>query len=309
MNAAETLVSEKQAKQSLDYSLKIDLIESDKLSPAEFQSKYLLSQKPVIIRGLLKNEPAYTKWTMDYFKKTLGHETVGYFGKAKDKVDRSYKKPHDFIQFGDYLDEIAAGPSDKRLFLFDIFKIDPELKKDFEFPKLTNLFLKNFRFTFFGGKGSVVRIHQDIDMSNVFLTQFHGRKRVILFAPKYSELLYRFPLNTHTPIDIAKPDFEKFPGLKYVKGYECIIEEGDTLFMPSGYWHYIEYVDGGFAMALRSLSPYYSMRFKGFLNVAIKTHIDEFLLAILGKAWFNWKQKKAFQRAEIAIKKAKLKFK
>lgn len=36
---------------------------------------------------------------------------------------------------------------------------------------------------------------------------------------------------------------------------EVILEHGDTLFMPAGYWHHMEYLDSGFAMSLRALQP------------------------------------------------------
>jgi hypothetical protein len=31
-----------------------------------------------------------------------------------------------------------------------------------------------------------------------------------------------------------------------------ILEHGDTLFMPAGYWHHMEYIEAGFAMSLRA---------------------------------------------------------
>jgi len=40
-----------------------------------------------------------------------------------------------FMKFGDYLDEIRKGPSELRLFLFNIFKYAPQLKHDFVWPE------------------------------------------------------------------------------------------------------------------------------------------------------------------------------
>ena len=97
------------------------------------------------------------------------------------------------MKFGDYLEKITSGPCDLRLFLFNIFKHKPELRNDFGWPSFTRFYLKKVPFMFFGGGGSVVRIHQDMDWSNVFLTQLYGRKKVILFHPRYSKILYRYP--------------------------------------------------------------------------------------------------------------------
>ncbi len=53
----------------------------------------------------------------------------------------------------------------------------------------------------------------------------------------------------------ASPDYEKFPALKLAEGFDFILEPGDTLFMPAGYWHHMEYLDSGFAMSLRAMHP------------------------------------------------------
>jgi ribosomal protein L16 Arg81 hydroxylase len=151
---------------------------------------------------------------------------------------------------------------------------------------------------FFGGDGSITRAHQDMDMSCVFLTQFEGKKRVVLIDPKYSTLLYKFPFNVHTGVDFDKPDFEKYPGLKYVSGYEVTLEFGDTLFMPSGWWHHIEYIGSGFSMSLRCLSPRVKDRIQGGLNVGVRTHFDELMRKVMGDTWFRYKERKAFERAE-----------
>jgi ribosomal protein L16 Arg81 hydroxylase len=156
---------------------------------------------------------------------------------------------------------------------------------------------------FFGGQGSVARMHQDIDMSNVFLTQFQGKRRVVLFSPDYSKLLYRYPLNVHTGVNVVKPDYERYPGLQYVKGFECEIKHGDTLFMPGEYWHYIEYTEGGFGMSLRSLNPHMSKRVKGLMNITLRQGTDWTMRKALGKRWFEIKQQMADRRANAIIRK------
>lgn len=289
----------------LDISTQVPRVKASELTRKEFEERFLFPQKPVILEGLLADQPCFTKWSYDFFKKEMGDVKVGIFDVKKGAADRSYKAPDDYMPFGEYLDILQGGPSPIRLFLFDIFKYNPSLKKDVSFPKITGKWNKRFMFTFFGGEGSVARNHQDMDMANVFLTQFEGERHVILFDPKYSELLYRYPFNVHSAIDVDKPDFETYPGLKYVKGYQTKLYRGDTLFMPSGFWHHIRYEKGGYGMALRSWSPNLKLRFKGLLNVAILTHLDEIFLKISPKGWYNWKKKTAVKRANKAIERAK----
>lgn len=274
------------------------------IAPATFKKKYLHTQTPVVVRGLWNEFPALKKWTISYFKETLGDIDVGIFGEGTP--DKSFKKPDGYMKFSNYLNQVDSGKSSNlKLFLFDIFKHKKDLKKDFGYPPLTKLYLKRFPFMFFGCKDTVVRIHQDMDWSNVFLTQLHGRKLVILFPPEYSDLLYRYPYNVHSSVNIENPDYSQYPGLKYVKGLRCILEPGDTLFIPSGYWHYIRYIDGGYAINQRSLSPFFRNWLKGFWHVFILSNFDELMLKIQKNKWFKYKKTLSEERATKRINRIK----
>jgi hypothetical protein len=146
-------------------------------------------------------------------------------------------------------------------------------------------------------------MHQDIDMSNVFLTQFHGLKRVVLFPPDQSDLLYRLPFNVHSIADIDHPDYDQFPGLKYAKGMSTLIEHGDTIFMPSGYWHHIEYVTGGFGLALRTMANTIPTLSKGIWHLSALRITDNIMRKINDKKWFEYKRNLAMQKAEKAMEK------
>jgi hypothetical protein len=104
-------------------------------------------------------------------------------------------------------------------------------------------------------------------------------------------------------VNVVKPDYERYPGLQYVKGFECEIKHGDTLFMPGEYWHYIEYTEGGFGMSLRSLNPHMSKRVKGLMNITLRQGTDWTMRKALGKRWFEIKQQMADRRANAIIRK------
>ncbi|MFX5522434.1 cupin-like domain-containing protein, partial [Acinetobacter baumannii] len=75
----------------------------------------------------------------------------------------------------------------------------------------------------------------------------------------------------------GKPDYNAFPALKKANGYEVILEPGDTLFMPAGYWHHMEYIDSGFAMSLRALQSSVSGKLHGVWNLFGMRTIDTIL--------------------------------
>jgi len=288
----------------MDLTLNIDTIE--RISRKEFDRNYFYPQKPVVIRGITDDQPAGKKWTIKWFKENHGDIIVDLVDSTVVKYTKTaVTKPDLRMRFADYLDILASNkPTDYRIFLFNIFKVVPELKNDFKCPEIFESVLKDMGFVFFGGINTVTRMHQDIDMSNVLLTQFDGKKRVVLFSPDQSALLYRLPFNTFGLVDVDNPDYEKFPGLKYVKGYDVNLERGDAIFMPSGYWHHIVYTTSGFGVSFRRPGTLDKV-LKGGANLGVFMPIDKLLDKTLGNRWYTYKQKIAFSRASKTLQRIK----
>ena len=231
----------------------IDVVED--ITQEEFRKKYLIPRKPVVIRNMAKNWPAYQKWTMEYMKETVGDVEVPLYDSSKADPAAPINASAAKMKFGDYIDLIQREPTDLRIFLFDPIKSAPKLLEDYLSPKeLMGGFLDKYPNMFFGGKGSVTFLHYDIDMAHIFHTHFNGRKHILLFDYKWKDRLYKIPYATYAleDYDISNPDFEKFPALDGVEGIECFLEHGDTLFMPTGWWHWMKYLDGSFSISLRA---------------------------------------------------------
>lgn len=269
----------------------------DAISREDFQERYVKPRKPLVIKSLTKNWPARTKWTYDYFKSLAGDKVVPVYDNSIPTADSAVNKPDGHMKFGEYLDRIAGGPTDLRIFLFNIFDHIPGLIEDFTyFDELCGGFLKKYPMMFFGGAGSKVFLHFDMDMSHVFITQFKGRKRVILFDNEYSDALYKMPFMVQSYIDPEKPDFEQYPALRNVSGYETILKDGETLFMPSGIWHYMNYLEGGFALSLRSMDTPVTTKIKGLYNLFVMRKIDDFMKGNFTRRWYKYKNETALRR-------------
>jgi hypothetical protein len=67
--------------------------------------------------------------------------------------------------------------------------------------------------------------------------------------------------------------------------------------MPSGYWHYIEYMDGGYSISLRA-NDSYVRRVRGLLNIARHYVVDRGMNKIMGENWRRMKAEMARRRAE-----------
>ncbi|UKB83935.1 cupin-like domain-containing protein [Chryseobacterium sp. MEBOG06] len=282
----------------------IDVV--DDISKEEFYEKYLKPRRPVVIKNMAKNWPAYQKWTMEYMKEVVGEVEVPLYDSSKADPSAPINSSAAKMKFADYIDLIQREPTDLRIFLFDPIKYAPKLLEDYISPKkLMGGFLDKYPNMFFGGKGSVTFLHFDIDMAHIFHTHFNGRKHILLFDYKWKERLYQIPYATYAleDYDIENPDFTKFPALDGVEGIECFLEHGDTLFMPTGWWHWMKYLDGSFSISLRAWDKSWAVKAHSLWNLTVQRKFDDIMKSNFKKKYMDWKEKLAFRRAEIALKR------
>jgi len=282
----------------------------DYITPAEFKQTYYNQNKPVILRKLSEQWPAYNKWTWEYLQQVAGSKTIPIYNNTKSDAYTPINKADGYTTFGEYIDMIKKGPAEWRIFFFNIFSYAPQLKKDFEWPDAyIKGFLKSMPSMFAGGAGSITHMHFDIDLPDIFHTQFIGRKRVLLFPNEERYKLYRKPFevlslaNFSNYYDRAKSkiDMVKFPALQLTRGYDVILEHGDTLFMPSGYWHHMEYIESGFAMSLRAWNKTFRGKIYGGWNVVGMRNIDNLMKKTMASKWYKWKEKKLYKAANKEI--------
>jgi len=280
----------------------IDCVEN--ISKEDFEKNYLNARKPLVIKNMAKSWPAYEKWSMDYMKTVVGDKVVPLYDSSKADPSKPINASAAEMKFADYIDLIKSTPTDLRIFLFDPIKQAPKLLNDYVAPKsLMGGFLDSYPNMFFGGKGSVTFLHYDIDMAHIFHTHFNGRKHVILFENKWKERLYQIPYATYAleDYDVENPDFDKFPALKGVKGVEAYLEHGDTLFMPTGYWHWMKYLDGSFSISLRAWDKSWAVKAKSLYNLTVQRKFDDFMKANFREKYMAWKERLAIKRASRAL--------
>jgi hypothetical protein len=279
----------------------------NEISPEQFKAEYYDKQRPVVIKKLSQRWKAYKKWDWDYINYCAGHKMVGVYNNVKSDAYTPVNKSDGEMLFSEYLNMVKKGPVQLRIFLFNIFKHAPELKNDFTYPEeLIPGFMKKYPMLFVGGKGSVTHMHFDMDMSHVMHTQFAGRKRVLLFDYGQQDKLYRLPFSVQSMVNFQgyyenRHDEEKYPALQQLEGYDFILEHGDTLFMPAGYWHHMEYIDAGFAMSLRAMDRSLALKLKGVKNLFLMRNFDTLMKKTVPVMWGRYKEQTALRRAEKHI--------
>jgi hypothetical protein len=91
-----------------------------------------------------------------------------------------------------------------------------------------------------GPAGTVTPLHADYD-DNIFV-QVWGRKRIILAPPHHDAFLYTREANAllfGSPFDPEAPDYARFPLARQATLLECVVEAGDLLYVPAGWYHQV----------------------------------------------------------------------
>ncbi|MBS1504082.1 MAG: cupin-like domain-containing protein [Bacteroidetes bacterium] len=280
----------------------IDTVEN--ISAEDFAANYLKPRRPLIIRGLTNDWPARQKWTPEYMKEVVGGRIVPLYDNSKADPSKPINARAAEMPFDAYIDLIMSQPTELRIFFFNIFKQAPQLLNDIKVPtELMGGFIESMPAMFFGGSNSVTFLHYDIDLPHIFHTHFVGRKHVILFENKWKRRLYCLPNATYAleDYDVLNPDIAKFPALEGVKGIEAFMEHGDTLFMPTGYWHWMKYLGGSFSLSLRAWDASVSRKAASVYNLAVKGGVDSLLKMTLKGNYAQYREKLAVKWADKAL--------
>lgn len=277
------------------------------ISKEDFVEKYYKPQRPVLIEGLTENWEAFQKWNLDYIQKFAGEQIVPLYNNEPTKGKQYSAEPAKKMKMYDYIELIKTQPTDLRIFFYDLKAKLPELLEDFEFPDIGLKFFKRLPVLFFGGEGSKVLPHYDMDLADLVHFHFHGNKSVTLFSPEQTKYLYKVPFAVHNleTIDLDNPDFEKYPALQQVEGLHATMKHGDALYMPSGYWHYIKYLDGGFSMTLRAFPRRFGRFANMVYNVFFMRNFENIMRKSFGQKWIDYKENQTREKTNMRARKLK----
>ena len=271
----------------------------DTITKEDFLEQYFKAQKPVIIENYIQDWPAFHKWNLEYMAEIAGDKNVPLYDNRPVDHRDGFNEPHATMKMYEYIELLKTKPTKYRIFLWNMLKEIPQLQEDFSYPDFGLKLMKKLPMLFFGGKDSYTFMHYDIDLANIFHFHFNGKKEVILFDQSQSDFLYKVPhsLITREDIDFSNPDLHKWPALKKAKGYRTMLEHGNILYMPEGYWHYMRYITPGFSMSLRSTPKKPKNLIRAIYNIVIMRYFDVLMRKLKGQSWINWKNQKAIERA------------
>ncbi|XP_055351200.1 tRNA wybutosine-synthesizing protein 5-like [Paramacrobiotus metropolitanus] len=209
-------------------------------------------RQPAVLRGIPIGACA-EKWTAAYLAQQVGRDKPVSVHESSSNRLRFLDKNFVYrvMPFGAFIDAAltsSEGDAQNKFYYYraladDARNVPSDFRRDF--PKLAlDFVLPDFLEpeTVFscvlrcGSANLGLWLHYDV-LDNV-LIQIRGRKRAVLFDPEDFDHLYM--QGDKSPIfDAENVDLERFPKFRNATKWVCTLEEGDMLFIPAFWMHYM----------------------------------------------------------------------
>lgn len=230
------------------------------VSKDEFIERYVRGCRPVVLTDLADDWPARRRWSPQDLKARFGHLEVEI--QAERNSDPQYEQNKLNLRraqrLGDFVDRVLAGGPTNDYYL----TANNEVLRRPEFaalladigtmpPFCDATQLARLSSFWFGPAGTVTPLHHDTLM--LLHTQIVGRKRWRFISPLETPKLYNHS-GVFSPIDVDRPDLARYPLFAQAHMLEVVVEPGETVFLPLGWWHQVTSLDVSLSFSFSNLA-------------------------------------------------------
>jgi Cupin-like domain len=226
----------------------------------EFIERYVAACRPVVFTDVARDWPAMRRWSPADLKARFGHLDVEV--QAERSADPKYEENklalRRTLRLATFVDQVLAGGATNDYYL----TANNEMLRRPDFAPLLDdigtlpafcdrAALATQSSFWFGPAGTVTPLHHDTLM--LCHTQVVGRKRWRFVSPLQWPLVYNHS-GVFSPVDVDAPDFVRHPAFREATVLEVIVEAGETVFLPLGWWHQVGALDVSLSFSYSNLA-------------------------------------------------------
>ncbi len=232
---------------SLPTQLDVERRPRSEVTVGEFRNHYLLEGIPLIVSDALQDWPLFNMSrdeSLSHFAELQGITRHGDYVKKTFSTDRDFRSTSmaDFIAS---LDKPADKVSGQPPAYMGNNILPAQLLAQIDYPPYFARSLYIAPRIWIGPKGTLTPLHRD-DTDNLF-AQVWGQKAFTLAAPHHRHALGTWSTSPKGGLDGCDfnpdaPDYQRFPEARDVTFLRIVLQAGDLLFLPEGWFHQVESV-------------------------------------------------------------------
>jgi len=226
----------------------------DSLSLLQFKEEYMQCEKPVIIKNCMSHWPAmsHNRWCVEYLQKIAGSRTVPV--EIGDKYT-SESWTQKLMTINEFVNRyILTRTNIGYLAQHQLFEQIPELQGDIIIPDYCCLSELDeecpvLTHAWFGPENTVSPLHHDPYQN--LLSQVMGSKYVRLYDQACPHMYPNVDsiLDNTSQVDLEDIDVGKFPKFTENRYFECVLNEGEMLYIPYKWWHFVKSLSTSFSVS------------------------------------------------------------
>ncbi|MGE0798660.1 MAG: cupin-like domain-containing protein [Lautropia sp.] len=237
-------------------------------SREEFLAGYVAGCRPVVLIDLAADWPARERWQPLALGQRFAELPVEIQdSRESDPRFEENKEAHRrTVRFGDFVDRIVAQGASNDCYL----TANNELLKRPEFGSLFDDVgslpdyvdrkrLATSSFFWIGPRGTRTPLHHDTVM--LFHTQVVGRKRWRFVSPLDTANVYNYN-GVFSRVDLDAIDLQRHPRMQGVRVLDVVVEAGETIYLPLGWWHQVTALDVSVSLSFTCLDIKNDYRFQ-----------------------------------------------
>lgn len=215
-----------------------------------FVNNYYSKHLPVVLQEGIEHWSALTKWTPAYFLEHFGDQEIEVqFGRESDPLyERNSGKHKKKMLMAEFVNLVENGGESNDYYMTanntknSLSGITPLFNDIADFGEGYREQKENNAgaYLWFGPKGTYTPIHHDL--TNNMLVQIVGRKKITLIPAFQVPNLYN-DKGVFSAADFPNYNSERHPLMKNLTPIEFILNPGEAVFIPMGWWHTVEALD------------------------------------------------------------------
>jgi len=219
----------------------------------------LREQEPIIITDLYRGSRIAEVDSIGRAAQEFGDIRLeigrSYFDQHYDEPQSQAHEPDETLSLRDYFALLERVPGTDRFCREQA--LPPLVRSAFDLPGISRLGpeSKPVCMIYAANDGLVAPLHFDLDQREVLFTEVLGRKRIYLVRPGLAARLCPIRNFCSFPVHrFAEEEREAF--FAFNDAHTCLLEPGETLYIPKLWWHYLANVGVTLAFNVRfGLAP------------------------------------------------------